>query len=51
MIILDDMGKNEFSENNSLWKKRESLRKTVGEVHTRLSGHLSKLNVKNKNEF
>lgn len=40
---LNKIHNNDVSESNSLWKKRESLRKSVGEVHARLCTHLSKL--------
>ncbi|MDP1688909.1 MAG: hypothetical protein Q8L47_02150 [bacterium] len=39
---LNKIRSNELSENNTLWKKRELLRKTVGEVHTILSTYLTK---------
>lgn len=39
---LNKIRSNELSENNSLWKKRELLRKNVGEVHATLCTHLTK---------
>lgn len=37
LLDLDRIRNNEFSENNSLWKKRELLRKLTGEIYERLN--------------
>ncbi len=37
----------DVSDNNSLWKRRELLRKTVGEIHKTLHSYLSESDVKN----
>lgn len=36
----------DFSENNSFWKRREVLRKLVGDIHETLHGYLSELDEK-----
>lgn len=35
--------KNDVSENNSFWKRRELLRKMAGDIHRTLSGYLAEL--------
>lgn len=43
---LSSIRKNDVSENNSFWKRRELLRKLVGEIHATLHSHLSELDAK-----
>jgi hypothetical protein len=38
---LNLIRKEDVSENNSFWKRREALRKLVGEIHETLYGYLS----------
>ncbi len=38
---LNAIKKNDVSDSNGLWKRRETLRKLAGDVHAKLSAHLS----------
>ena len=43
-VAIRELGlikKNELSENNSFWRRRESFRKVIGEVYRTLDAHLS----------
>lgn len=40
---LSSIRKNDVSDNNSFWKRRESLRNAVGEIHGTLHNYLAKL--------
>ncbi len=43
-VAIRELGlirKNDLSENNSFWKRREALRKLAGEIHKTLQGFLA----------
>jgi hypothetical protein len=49
-VAIRELGlirKNDFSENNSFWKRRELLRKVAGQIHETLRGYLSESGAKN----